>query len=134
MTGFFHNRICQKLFSWIHPDLSTSLALRWSQHSRLTGKDMPDYMGEDKEHQVIFAKQYLKEHKPEEAPDYFIFGHRHIMLDLMLSRQTRMMIIGDWIKNFSYAIMRDGQLSLEQFEVDESMYEVEERTGVSIAF
>lgn len=134
MTGFFHNRICQKLFSWIHPDIATSLALRWSRHSRLSGNDMPDFLGEDKEHQVIFAKQYLKQHPEDEAPDYFIFGHRHIMLDLMLSRRTRLMIIGDWITNFSYAVMRDGQLSLEQFEIDESQYEVEERHGVSIAF
>ncbi|MBQ0057361.1 MAG: UDP-2,3-diacylglucosamine diphosphatase [Bacteroidales bacterium] len=134
MTGFFHSRVCQRLFSLIHPDWATSLALRWSRHSRLAGRDMPDFLGEDKEHLVIFAKQYLKDHKDEEAPDFFIFGHRHIMLDMMLSRKSRIMILGDWITHFSYAVMDEGNLSLEQFEVDDSMYETEERTGVSIAF
>lgn len=132
MTGFFHNRICQRLFSWVHPDITTGFAYWWSRKSRLTGNDFPEFLGEQKEHLVIFAKQYLAAH-PDDAPDYFLFGHRHIMLDLMLTRQTRMMILGDWIQHYSYAVLDDeGQLSLEQFELPE--YEVEERVGVSIAF
>lgn len=131
MSGFFHSRWCQRIFSWIHPDLATAFAQRWSTHSRVTGGKFPDFLGEDKEYQVVFAKNYIKQNP---APDYFIFGHRHIMLDLMLSKQTRLMIIGDWIQHFSYAVMTDGQLSLEQFECDDSQYEEETRNGVSICF
>ena len=130
MAGFFRSRICQKMFSWIHPDLTTALAHRWSRHSRLTGSKYPDYLGENKEHLVQYAKDYIKT-----APDtdYLIFGHRHIMLDLMLSRQNRMMILGDWITHFSYAVMENGQICLEQFEYLDD-YGQEERTGVSISF
>ena len=131
MTRFFNSPVCQRMFSWIHPNLATAFALRWSAHSRATGGKYPNFLGEDKEHQVLFAKQYMKEHP---APDFFIFGHRHIMLDLMLSRQTRLVILGDWIQHFSYAVMRDGNLSLDQFEIDESLYEEEQRDGVSICF
>jgi UDP-2,3-diacylglucosamine hydrolase len=64
--------------------------------------------------------------------DYFIFGHRHIMLDLMLSRKSRIMILGDWITHFSYAVMdENGDMMLDQFEYGE--YEEEKRDGVSIA-
>jgi UDP-2,3-diacylglucosamine hydrolase len=47
------------------------------------------YQGEDSEYLVLFAKDYLKNH-----PDinFFIFGHRHILLDLMLSRTSRLVI------------------------------------------
>lgn len=131
MNGFFHSRLCQRMFSWIYPDWATALAHKWSTHSRVTGGKFPDFLGEDKEYQVIFAKNYIKQNP---APDYFIFGHRHIMLDLMMSRQTRLMIIGDWIQHFSYAVMQDGKLSLEQFEFDESQYGEEQRDGVSICF
>lgn len=131
MTRFFNSRICQRLFSWIHPDIATAFALKWSAHSRITGGKFPEFLGEDKEHQVIFAKEYLRTH---EAPDFFIFGHRHIMLDLMLSRKTRIVVLGDWIQHFSYAVMQEGRLSLEQFEVDDSFYEEEHRDGVSICF
>lgn len=129
MNNFFHNKTCQKLFSWIHPDISTGFAHWWSRKSRLNGNNFPDYMGEDKEHLVLWAKKRMSEGF---TPDYFIFGHRHIMLDLMLTRSTRLMILGDWITNFSYAVMDEkGNMSLDQFEYGE--VEVEERNGVSIA-
>ena len=69
-------------------------------------------MGEDKEPLVLFSKDYLKSH-----PDinYFIYGHRHIMLDLMLSRTSRMMILGDWITEFSYAVFDGENMFLEQY-------------------
>ena len=69
-------------------------------------------MGEDKEPLVLFSKDYLKTH-----PDinYFVYGHRHIMLDLMLSRTARMTILGDWIQEFSYAVFDGENFFLEQF-------------------
>lgn len=132
MTRFFHNRLCQKMFRWVHPDLSTAFAHAWSRHSRLTGDDFPEFLGENKEHLVLYAKQYLKEHS-ESPIDYFIFGHRHIELDLMLSRQSRMFILGDWITHFSYAVMDEqGRMWMDNFELPD--IEEEERVGVSIAF
>ena len=133
MTGFFHSSICQRMFSWIHPDLSTGFAHWWSKKSRLSGDDFPEYMGEDKEHVVIFAKNYLAQAK--EPIDYFVFGHRHIELDLMLTRQTRLFILGDWIKHFSYAVMDEqGRMWMENFETPLDVEEGETREGVSIAF
>lgn len=129
MTGFFHNRTCQRLFSWIHPDLTTGFAHWWSKKSRLNGNKFPDYMGEDREHLVQFAKRKIKE---DSNINYFVFGHRHIMLDLMMSRTTRVLILGDWVTHFSYAVLdKNGNMSLEQFEYAE--YDEESREGVSIA-
>lgn len=134
MSGFFHSRWAQRLYRWIHPDLSTAFAHWWSKKSRLDGGKFPDYLGENQEHIVRWTKQHIAQQGTEACADYYIFGHRHIMLDLMLSRRTRLMILGDWIQHFSYAVMSDGQLSLEQFEIDESQYETETREGVSICF
>ena len=130
MAGFFRSPLCQKLYRLIHPDWATAFAHRWSRHSRLAGSKFPDYLGETREHLVVFAKQYIAQYPDT---DYLLFGHRHIMLDLMLSRSSRMMILGDWITHFSYAVLENGQLSLDQFEYQDD-YDVEERTGVSIAF
>lgn len=130
MNGFFHNRVCQKLYSWLHPDWTTGFAFWWSKKSRLTGNDFPEYMGEQKEHLVQYAKQRINDGL---KVDYFIFGHRHIMLDLMLTRDTRLMILGDWIQHFSYAVLdEEGNLMLDQYELPE--YEEEVRNGVSISF
>ena len=69
----------------------------------------------------VFAKEYLKTH-----PDinFFIFGHRHIMLDLMLSRTSRILIAGDWMQFFSYIVWDGENLYMDQFleETDGQSY------------
>jgi UDP-2,3-diacylglucosamine hydrolase len=49
--------------------------------------------------------------------DYLIFGHRHILLDLMLSPQSRMMIIGDWLQYFSYAVFDGKTMRVMNYEL-----------------
>jgi UDP-2,3-diacylglucosamine hydrolase len=113
LRSIFHNRVCQFLFARFPSRWGIGFAHWWAKHNRK--KDLADpapYFGEDKEHLVLYAKAYIKEH-PE--IDYLIFGHRHILLDLMLNRKTRMMIIGDWMQYFSYAVFDGTELSLEQF-------------------
>ena len=83
-------------------------ALRWSAHSRKSGDDYAQYLGEKNEHLVCFAKEYRKEH----PIDCFIFGHRHILLDLALPQQSRIVILGDWLKNPSYAVMDETGLNV----------------------
>jgi UDP-2,3-diacylglucosamine hydrolase len=108
----FHNRICQKLFALIHPDMGINLAHRWAKKSRMKELAHPTpYLGENQEHLAIYAKKYLHAHP---NTDYLIFGHRHILLDLMLSKKSRMMIIGDWLQYFSYAVFDGKDLTLEQ--------------------
>ena len=127
IRGIFHNKACQWAFRWLHPTFGVRFGLNWAKHSRLKhslnngqivqssdcqmGCD-PPYQGEDKEPLVLFAKQYLKEHPDV---DFFIFGHRHIELDLALSRQTRIIILGDWVSQFTYAVYNGEQLFLEGY-------------------
>lgn len=115
----FHSRTCQRLFSTIHPRWGVAFGLTWAKHSRLKRADgkEPPYQGEDKEALVRFTKGYMKTHPDI---DYFIFGHRHIELDLMLSRKTRMMIIGDWIWQYTYVVYDGEHLFLEEYVEGES--------------
>ncbi len=119
LRSVFHNRMCQRLFASIHPRWGMSFGLEWARRSRLKREDgkEPDYMGEDKEELVLYTKEYMKTH-----PDvnFFLFGHRHIELDLMLSRETRMLILGDWIRQFTYAVYDGEHLLLEEFIEGES--------------
>ena len=114
LRRLFHNKLCQCLFASVHPRWGMDFGLAWAKHSRLKRKDgvEPPYMGEDKEHLIIYAKDYLKTH-----PDinYFVFGHRHIELDLMLSRTARVAILGDWISLFSYAVFDGEHFFMEQY-------------------
>lgn len=115
----FHNRVCQRMFSALHPRWGIWFGLTWAKHSRMKRADgkEPPYQGEDKEALVKYTKKYMKTHPDI---DYFIYGHRHIELDLMLSRKTRMMIIGDWIWQFTYVVFDGEHLFLEEYAEGES--------------
>jgi UDP-2,3-diacylglucosamine hydrolase len=54
--------------------------------------------------------------------DFFIYGHRHIELDLMLSHKTRMLILGDWISQFTYAVFDGEHLFMENYVEGESTF------------
>lgn len=115
LRRLFHSRFLRKAFAFFHPDWTIPLAYKWSNNSRENG-ETPDFLGEDKEYQVIFAKEQLS---LTPNINYFIFGHRHIMLDLPIQPQARVILLGDWIKYFSYAVYDENGLYLEQFENDD---------------
>ena len=99
----FHNKTCQKLFRALHPAIGFRFARACSQHSRKKSLLHPvPYRGDESEPLVRYARKYIDLH-PE--TDFLIFGHRHILLDLPLSPQNRMIILGDWINLFSYCVL-----------------------------
>ena len=114
IRSVFHNKTCQRLFSMLHPRWGVAFGLTWARHSRMKRKDgqEPPYQGEQNEALIIFAKEYRKTHP---AINYFIFGHRHIELDLMLTRSTRLLILGDWISQFTYAVFDGEHMFMENF-------------------
>lgn len=117
LQWLFRNKVAQWCYSWIHPDLTMILAHKWSASSRKKNTNSKEnhFQGESKEPLVCFSKEYIK-HNPVE---YLIFGHRHILLDLMIARGSRMVILGDWISHFSYAIFDGNNLVIELFENEE---------------
>ena len=119
LRALFHSRVCQRLLNAVHPRWGMALGLNWAKHSRLKRADgkEPPYQGEDREYLVRYAKDYLRSHQDI---DYFMFGHRHIELDLMLSRKTRLMILGDWIWQFTYAVFDGEHMFMETYVEGES--------------
>ena len=112
LRRFFHNPVPQFFYRCLPPKLGNKLGYGWAKKSRLKELANPcPYKGEDKEELVLFAKE--KERKSHH--DYYIFGHRHIDLDLQIAKDSRVIILGDCFKLFTYAKMdENGQLSLCQ--------------------
>lgn len=109
----FANKFCQWLFARLHPNLGIGMANFWSRKSRIaTGTTDEQYLGDDKEYLVVFAKDILK----KEHVDYFIFGHRHLALDIKVGEGSRYFNLGDWIKYNTYAVFEGQELTLKKFE------------------
>lgn len=107
LKNAFHNRFLQGCFGLLHPDLGYRIAHKWSSHSRLkeNGKiEAVSFRGEENEEIVRFCKEILK----KEHFDYFIFGHRHLPMEIQLAENSRYINTGDWITHYTYAVF-DGK-------------------------
>ncbi|MEM0933685.1 MAG: UDP-2,3-diacylglucosamine diphosphatase, partial [Bacteroidota bacterium] len=47
--------------------------------------------------------------------DHFIFGHRHLPLEIQLNTNSRYTNLGDWISYFTYAEFDGEKLTLEKY-------------------
>lgn len=112
LKKLFTNRFLQWLFAWVHPNWGVSLAHAWSKKSRLTKGVFVPFQGEEKEGLYLFAKSTLE----DEEVDYFIFGHRHLLLDLPLGKNTRYINLGDWISHFSYGVFDGDKFELKTYK------------------
>lgn len=114
MKWGFTNKILQWLFARIHPNASMAFGKRWSKSSRYAkGIIAEPYRGDDQESQVVYARETLQ----HEHFDYFIFGHRHIPFDVALGT-SRVVNLGDWINNFTYAVWDGKELELHSIFPD----------------
>lgn len=99
----FLSKIAQKAFALLHPGIGVAFAQKLSRKSRLAQNPKEDqYLGDLKEHLTQFCKQYLLDCKTQK-PKYFIFGHRHLVLDIDLGEGCRYINLGEWLHGSQYA-------------------------------
>ena len=108
LLAMFRNRTIRKLYSAIHPSIGVWIGYRWSLNSRLGKGISLDFLGEDKEDLFRHSRQVLKEKKI----DYFIYGHRHLPMMKELESGSVITILGDWIKEGTYAVWDGIELQL----------------------
>lgn len=108
----FANKACQWAFARIHPNLGIGIANMWSRKSRISNvKKDEKFLGEDE-----WLVQYCREVEAEQHHDYYIFGHRHLPLDLPIGDKSRYVNLGEWVNFCSYAVYDGQNLTLEHFE------------------
>ena len=115
LRAIFHSKFLQTCFRCLPPSWGNWFGYNWAKKSRLKELANPcPYKGEDKEELVLFAKE---QEQTGNHRDYYIFGHRHIELDLQITRDSRVVILGDCFQQFTYAKLdRKGQLTLCNYE------------------
>ncbi len=111
LRKFFYNPIPRALYRLMPPRLGNAVGYNWAKQSRKRELANPlGYKGEDKEELVLFAKEMEQSYHH----DYYIFGHRHIDLDLQIAASSRVVILGDCFKLFTYAQMDEkGSMELK---------------------
>ncbi len=107
LKKFFNSAVCQWLFARIHPNLGMRIAHYWSKKSRIYNMNREEqFRGEENEYLFLWCRDQEKvTHR-----DYYIFGHRHLVLDLQVTAtpSSKYLNLGEWIHHKTYAVY-DGQ-------------------------
>ena len=99
MKKVFTNPVFKWLFRWLHPDLGVKIAQYMSVKNKLiSGVEDSKFLGEDNEWLILYSKKKLE----EKHSDYFVFGHRHLPLEIQLNETSKYINLGDWIQYYTY--------------------------------
>jgi UDP-2,3-diacylglucosamine hydrolase len=113
LKKFFNSRLCQWLFARIHPNLGIAIAHSWSRRSRISNmKREEKFQGEENE----FLLTYCKELEKQEHHEFYIFGHRHLPLDLKVGENSRYINLGEWVHFNTYGVYDGTNVELKTFE------------------
>ena len=115
LRDIFRSPFLQFCFRCLPPAWGNKLGYGWAKRSREKELANPcPYKGENKEELVLFAKE---QEKLNNHRDYYLFGHRHIELDLQLETGSRVVILGDCFRQWTYAKLdHHGVLTMHNFE------------------
>jgi UDP-2,3-diacylglucosamine hydrolase len=87
------------LFRWLHPDIGVRLGHYFSVKNKLiSGDEDARFLGEENE----WLAQYCRKKLTEKHYDFFVFGHRHLPLEIKLNNNSTYINLGDWIQYFTY--------------------------------
>jgi UDP-2,3-diacylglucosamine hydrolase len=112
MKKVFTNPFSKWLFRWLHPDIGIRLAQYLSVKNKLiSGDEDVKFLGEENEWLVLYSKKKLEENHY----DYFVFGHRHLPLEISLSETSKYINTGDWITYFTYGVFNGEQMLLKSY-------------------
>jgi len=109
----YSSSLCQWLFARIHPNLGIGLAQHWSKKSRISSmKKGEEFKGEEREY--LFS--YCKGIEAKEHHDYYVFGHRHLPLNLKVADNSRYVNLGEWVHFTTYGVFEGKTLELKTFK------------------
>jgi len=112
MKKVFVNPISKWLYRWLHPDIGVRLAQYLSTKNKLiSGEEDVKFLGEENE----WLAQYAKKKLESRHYDYFVFGHRHLPLEIAVGKNSTYINLGDWITHFTYAVFDGEKLELKKF-------------------
>lgn len=108
----FRNPVCRWMFGMVPPYFGMGLANYFSRKSRQSVDEHEErFKNKDDEWLFTYSQAILK----KKHYDFFVFGHRHLPLDLSLNSRSRYINLGDWIRYSTYAEFDGEQIYLHSY-------------------
>ena len=112
MKKVFTNPFFKWLFKWLHPDIGVRIAQYLSVKNKLiSGDEDAQFLGEENEWLV----QYCNRKLGDQHRDFFVFGHRHLPLEIDLNKASKYINLGDWINYYTYGVFDGENFELKKY-------------------
>ena len=113
MKKVFAHPLSKWIYRWLHPDIGVKLAQYLSTKNKLiSGQEDIRFLGEENEWLAQYAKRKLE----QKHYDYFLFGHRHLPMEIQVGKNSKYINTGDWISHFTYAVFDGNELTLKTYQ------------------
>lgn len=112
----FESKLSQWAFGWIHPHAGMTLATWWSgsRKDEARIKRELQFRGEGE-----WLWSFAKEQEAKKHRDFYIFGHRHLLLDLPVNDNSRYINLGQWAyddeNSYHFAVFDGLQLVIKKY-------------------
>jgi UDP-2,3-diacylglucosamine hydrolase len=112
----FESKLSQWAFGWIHPHAGISLATWWSG-SRKDEERIKRELQFRGENEWLWS--FAKEQEALKHHDFYIFGHRHLLLDLPVNDNSRYINLGQWAyddeNSYHFAVFDGVELVVKKY-------------------
>ena len=113
MKKVFTNSFVKFLYRIIHPDIGIGIGEYFSRKNKiLSGEKDINFLGDDKEWLAKYSRKKLE----EKHRDYFIFGHRHLPIQIELNQNSKYINLGDWISHFTYGVFDGNKFETKKWK------------------
>lgn len=112
LRSTFRCRFLQKLYSGIHPRWTLPFAHGWSSHSRKAAPPEPRLDGRTRTSLEVACRSLAA---ADPKLRYIVIGHHHVAVDEPVTASCRLIVLGDWIKQQTYAVFDGADLRLLSF-------------------
>jgi UDP-2,3-diacylglucosamine hydrolase len=113
----FESKLSQWAFGWIHPHAGISLATWWSG-SRKDDERIKRELQFRGDNEWLWS--FAKEQEAKKHHDFYIFGHRHLLLDLPVNNTSRYINLGQWAyddeNSYHFAVFDGVELVVKKYE------------------
>ncbi len=124
LKKFFLFAPARYLFRCLHPDIGVRMAQFLSKRSRHSQKHSMggNYMGDTKEYLTQFAQNHHRQMSENQTkdnkvlvPNFYVFGHRHLTLNIKLTGGATYINLGDWLNTQQYAVFEGNTIEIKSW-------------------
>jgi UDP-2,3-diacylglucosamine hydrolase len=106
----FRNPLCILLFKALPSRIGIGFANYLSSKSRLGNRKVDEIYNEESEWLLQFCRAKVS----SQPFHFYIFGHRHLPLDVEINSESRYINLGEWLHHQTYAVFDGTTLELKK--------------------